>query len=294
MINTQPFFILANPRSGSSLLRIICESHSNITVPPESGFLEWWYDKYKDWSVSDSNKISKIEAFCKDLKSSKKFETYNFDFTFFKIKISEEQPINYKELISLIYVSFGIKNGKNVKVWGDKNNYYINKTELLAHLYPKAKYIHLVRDGRDVATSYKALKNLKSTSKYVPKLTSEIEKIANEWNANNVNLTSFFKTIPSNNVLVLRYEDLIKNLKNESQRITSFLNIPFDEKMLYYYTINKDKCLEPNETLDWKKKTLEKPDISNIGKYKFSLTNEEIEIFESNAKESLKQYNYEY
>ena len=294
MIKAQPFFILANPRSGSSLLRIICESHSNITVPPESGFLEWWYGKYKNWNILYSQSISKIEEFCEDLKSSKKFETYKFDFDFFKFYVIKEQPVNYSELISLVYISFGIKSDKNVLVWGDKNNYYLDKTKLLFQLYPNAKYIHLVRDGRDVATSYKALKKMKSSSSYAPKLTSDIEKIANEWNNNNNKLINFFKSVSSKNVLVIRYEDLINDLKKECQRITSFLNVPFDENMLSYYSINKFKGLEPVETLDWKKKTLEKLDPSNIGKYKQLLSKDDIVVFNNIAKGCLETFNYEY
>jgi hypothetical protein len=41
MVDVQQFFILSNPRSGSSLLRIICDSHQQLSVPPESGFMEW-------------------------------------------------------------------------------------------------------------------------------------------------------------------------------------------------------------------------------------------------------------
>ena len=191
-------------------------------------------------------------------------------------------------------MNFGIKSGKNVLVWGDKNNYYLEKTKLLAQLYPKAKYIHLVRDGRDVATSYQALKKMKSSSRYVPNLTSDIEKIANEWNENNYKLITFFKSISSKNVLVIKYEDLINNLKKECEKITSFLNVPFDENMLNYYSINKFKGLEPNETLDWKKKTLEKPDTSNIGKYKQLLSNNDINLFNNIAKGCLETFNYEF
>lgn len=294
MINTEPFFILANPRSGSSLLRIICESHRNITVPPESGFLEWWYPKYKDWNQEDSNNPTKINTFSKDLKSSKKFETYHFSFKQFKQKVLKTKPKNYSELIALVYISFGLNSGKNIKIWGDKNNYYIHKTSLLHHLFPNAKYIHLVRDGRDVATSYMALKKIKSSSLYVPKLTSNITEIASQWNSNNFKLNIFLKNIPSHRVLLVRYEDLILNLKQEGLRITNFLNIPFDENMLNYFYLNRKKTIEPIETLDWKKKTLQEPDKTNIGKFKDLLTNKQINIFNSIAKESLQLYKYEY
>lgn len=293
MFDVQPFFILSNPRSGSSLLRIICESHSNITVPPECGFLDWWYQKYKNWNVSDSKNPETIIQFCKDLNSSKKFETWNFDFNLFKDLVLNELPSSYTQLLTLVYISFGLKNDKNIMAFGDKNNYYVKKTKLIHELFPNAKYIYIVRDGRDVATSYKAIKKLKSTSKYIPKLPISIAEIANEWQDNNKILISFFKTLPKKQGLIVRYEDLILQLEEECKKITNFLNVPFDINMLNYYNINKELNLEPKETLDWKKKTLEKPDISNIGKYKELLSKEEIAVFNSIAKKTLNHFFYD-
>jgi hypothetical protein len=293
MVDVQQFFILSNPRSGSSLLRIICDSHQQLSVPPESGFMEWWYQKYKNWNVSDSKNSDRIIQFCSDLESSKKFETWNFDIHLFKDLISTELPSSYSQLLTLVYTSFGLQQGKNIVACGDKNNYYIKKTKLIHDVFPKAKFLHMVRDGRDVATSYKALKNLESTSKYIPKLPNNITEIANEWQENNQILTSFFKTLPAHQVLTVRYEDLILKLEEECKKITNFLNVPFDKNMLNYYNINKALNLEPKETLDWKKKTLEKPDVSNIGKYKELLSKEEITLFNSIAKQTLNQFNYE-
>lgn len=292
MNDVQQFFILSNPRSGSSLLRVICDSHQKLSVPPESGFIEWWYQKYKSWNVFDSKNPEKINQFCKDLESSKKFETWNFDLNLFKDLILNETPSNYSQLLTLVYISFGLQRGKDILVFGDKNNYYINKTKLLNELFPNAKYIHVVRDGRDVATSYKAMKYLETTSKYIPKLSNNITEIANEWQENNQILTSFSNNLPKNQLLIVRYEDLILQLEEECKKITNFLNVPFDKNMLNYYNINKELNLEPKETLDWKRKTLEKPDVLNIGKYKELLSEEEIAVFNSIAKKTLNHFDY--
>lgn len=293
MHKNPPFFILANPRSGSSLLRIICDSHSHITVPPESGFMEWWHKVYGDWSAQDSKNPAKVNAFIKHLISSKKFETWHFDSAVLVAQIEQENPTSYSELCALVYRSYGKQKGKIPTLWGDKNNYYIEKTALLHALYPSAKYIHLVRDGRDVATSYVALKDLRTQSQYAPKLTANIVEIAQEWDHNNRKLDAFFDGVGRENVLLLRYEDLVSDLKKTCHTITTFLGVPMDKRMLTYDSINREESLEPEETLDWKKKTLEKPDTSNIGKYKKLLSEEEISTFNAIAAISLKKYQYE-
>ncbi len=288
-----PFFILANPRSGSSLLRIICDSHPNICIPPESGFMEWWYLKYQKWSISDSINPHTIDVFIRDLLTSKKFETWQFNIEVFKNIIRNELPKNYAELIACVYLSFGKQRGKEVTVWGDKNNYYIHKTEILNKLYPNAKYIHLVRDGRDVAVSYLALKNLKTDSLYAPKLPQTVEAIAEEWHNNNTMLLDFFNSIPKARIFTMTYEELLRDIKGTSQKITSFLGLAFDEEMLRYHEINKEYSIEPKATLDWKQKTLEAPDLTNIGKYKKMLSNDALRSFVAIAGPTLKYFQYE-
>lgn len=292
MNNLQSFFILSNPRSGSSLLRVICDSHSQITVPPECGFTEWWYKKYGDWKISD-NGSERFEEYCKDLASSRKIETWHLNFQFFKDLVSKFSPVNYSELSELVYLSFGLERKKEIKVWGDKNNYYLHKTGLLKKLYPNAKFVYLIRDGRDVATSYIALKSLKSNSPYVPVLPTKIEEIAREWESNNQKILSFIESLEEDQKLVIKYEDLIKNLEEQCKVICDFLNLEFEGNMLNYYKLNKKHALEPEQTLAWKKKTLKSPDRLKIGKYKKLLSEEEISIFNSIAQKTLKQYRYE-
>ena len=41
-------FIIGNPRSGTSLFRIMLSCHPEIIVPPECGFIQWWHDKYQN------------------------------------------------------------------------------------------------------------------------------------------------------------------------------------------------------------------------------------------------------
>ena len=285
-----PFFILSNPRSGSSLLRIICDSNQNLCVPPECGFLEWWYDKYRDWNSNDINNGERINSFCEDLASSKKFETWGFDMLKLKSNILENKPTTYAQLVGLVYVTYAeIKNKSNVK-WGDKNNYYITKLSLLYKLYPNAKYIHLIRDGRDVATSYMELKNIKSDSKYFPQLPTEINEIATEWLLNNNIIYTHCSALDKDQYLLLKYEDVLRDTENVCKKVCDFLGVEYDSNMLVYY-LGASK--EPKATIDWKVKTSQKPDTLNINKYEKLLSHQQINAFNNIAGSMLDKYGYE-
>jgi hypothetical protein len=62
--------------------------------------------------------------------------------------------------------------------------------------------------------------------------------------------------------------------------------------MLTYYEANRTEQQEPTEFLQWKAKTIEKPDTTSIARYKAELTMEEINTFENLAKVFLERYSY--
>ncbi|WP_423818734.1 sulfotransferase [Salinimicrobium sp. TIG7-5_MAKvit] len=293
MTVSSPIFILGNPRSGTSLFRIMLTSHSLISVPPECGFIQWWYNKYKDWSLANSQSTSHVISFLGDLASSKKIETWNLNYQSLERLILKEQPKNYSDLCLLVLKQFSIQTKSNaVQYLGDKNNYYIHYLELLEALFPNAKYILIIRDGRDVACSYLNIGKINTSSVYKPQLTTDIKSIAEEWMSNNNRVLKFFANKKQNSIS-LRFEDLLLDPKMELLKICDFLSIPFDEAMLNYAELNKDRKLEPSELMDWKKKTLEKPDVSNISKFKKELSTKEINHFEAIAGNRLLEYGYE-
>jgi len=70
MKNFIPLFILGNPRSGSSLFRIMLSLHPDICIPSECGFIQWWYNKCRDLSLKETK--TKVKEYITDLATSKK------------------------------------------------------------------------------------------------------------------------------------------------------------------------------------------------------------------------------
>lgn len=285
-----PIFIIGNPRSGTTLLRLMLTCHRNIVIPPECSFAVWWYQKYRNWNSESAKQI--LDVFLDDLFSSKKIETWNLNKELLRETLSEEDPESYSDLVSLIYENFAMQQKRNFKRWGDKNNYYLNYIETIFELFPEVQFIHIVRDGRDIACSYKKLAEFKFKSKYAPQLPSEISKIAGEWTNNLNKIRESFQTIGWDNVIEIRYEDLVTEPGKELRNICSFLNEDFDSSMLNFHLLNIEKELEPRELMQWKGKTLEKTTNSEVGKYKIELTLPEIKEFEIIAKEQLGHYRY--
>jgi sulfotransferase family protein len=276
-----PFFIVGNPRSGTSLLRLMLNSHPLISVPPECGFAVWLYEKYKGKCFLDK-KIA--QSYIDDVVQSRKFETWGVGKDAIEGFIFSQQCEQYKEIASFVYFVYAQKNSKNPVLVGDKNNFYINHIAKIKEIFDEPKFVFIVRDGRDVACSYRelCLKNISSV--YAPNLPNSIEEIANEWASNNKLITkeSYERS------LLVTYEDLVTHPRRTLKKICKFLGVDYDELMLEYYKNND----EPAEFLQWKSKTLEKPDGENIGKYKTVLSGDEIALFEFIAGETLDDFDY--
>lgn len=283
-----PIFIIGNNRSGTSLLRLMLTCHEKIIIPPESHFMLWNYDKYHLWKPIDG-----YDFFLSDLFMATKFETWELNRTDLENFLQIRKPLTYSELVADIYIYYGLKHNKNATLWGDKNGLWVEKLPVLYLLFNKAKFIHIVRDGRDIVTSYLNLNHYTgSKSKYFPKLPTKIEQIAELWK-NNINaISNFLSSIPAQNFIEIKYEDLICNNEIIIDKILGFLNLPPSQSMFLYFEINKEKNYEPKDFLGWKEKLNEPLDKSNIGKYKSELKPSEIKLFESIASETLKKYGY--
>lgn len=285
--NKPPIFIIGNPRSGTTLFRLMLSAHPNIYIAQECGFLEYFYNKYKDFH--GEKKL--IDNYIKDVLNSRKIEFWNLDETGLKSFVYDRTPNNYKELAASIYEYYGEKFYPDKNRWGDKNNYYLHHIEKIYDIYPEVKFLHIVRDGRDVVRSYLDLSKTKDNSKYSPDLPKTIQSASKDW-VNNLNdISNSFKKINSDNIFEFRYEDLVMFPQKKLGEICDFLNEPFSDNMINYNQSNVDK--EPEEFDGWKK-TLNKGLVkTRINKWKKELSNKEIKTVEKIASDILIKYNYD-
>jgi len=289
MLDTNyPVFIIGSPRSGTTLLRLMLTNHRNIVIPPECGFALWFYEKYLSLEFSENV----VDVFVQDVSTARKIETWNLDYAKLREYIITSGVSSYSQAVSAVYQFYGLSLGKIFHRWGDKNNFYLRHIDVLYAMYPSAQFIHIVRDGRDIACSYKALRKSKMVSKYAPDLPVDVMEIAREWTENIQQIRVSFEKLPRAQVFEIRYEDLVSQPAQELQKICDFLGEPYDPAMELFYINNQIEHQEPVEFLQWKAKTIEKPTDSEVGKYQRELTGAEIEEFERISRHILKLYNY--
>ena len=282
-----PIFIIGNPRSGTTLLRLLLHAHSNISIPPEAGFALWLYKKYIKYSSSN------LESYLEDMRKTKKIDNWNLCWDHLKKKLVVKSPESYSELIDLIYQFYGNSIGKQNIRWGDKNNFYLNYIDQIKMLFPDAFFIHVIRDGRNVACSYVKLSKKNFKSPDAPKLPHKISEIAKEWNNNLNTIRNSFNKFNYENVKEIRLEDLTDQPKRTIIDIMKFIRERYEENVLEFYKLNDTNGGEPSHYLiGWKEKNTKPIQAESKDKYKIELTNKEIKSFNRIAGKNLYNYNY--
>ncbi|MGJ8682002.1 sulfotransferase family protein [Paraglaciecola sp.] len=276
------FFILGNPRSGTTLLRLLLNAHSEIIVPPECGFAVW-LKKYSDLRPFQINKF--VDA----LFETRKFDSWQLNKNEVIDYLKENQIEDIDKAISGVYSLFATKIKPNVKAIGDKNNFYISHVELLHEMYPNAKFIHIVRDGRDVACSYRSLMEKTFQSRFAPKLETDIAKIAKEWRDNNEQLSDSLSTLSS---ISVRLEDISSATEITMSKVCNFLNFEYEETMLDFYKTDQKSGMEPAEFDEWKSKN-KQPLKDERYLYKKQLSTQQISKFNLVAGDTLCKFGYE-
>jgi hypothetical protein len=278
----EPFFILANPRSGSSLLRLMLNNHELITVPPECGFLIWLKKLYEN---SDLSNPEVLNSFATDLFNSRKFKTWGVTYESILAKLHLKKYHNYAELALSIYDLYAEVNQKGSILFGDKNNYYTRHISEILEIFPKSKFLHLIRDGRDVAASFLELKNKNIVSQYAPPSGRDIKSIALEWVENNVEISRR----ENSSFLTVLYEELVQSPEKTLRTICDFLNVPYSNQMEQFFLYND----EPQEFLQWKEKTMGAVTATQVSRYVKDLGASDILTFEQVGENILRKYGYE-
>ncbi|KAH8861980.1 Protein-tyrosine sulfotransferase A [Schistosoma japonicum] len=145
--------------------------------------------------------------------------------------------------------------------------YYL---EDLNNLFPKAKFIHMVRDGRVTVAS--KIANIVDTNNTLDNITEAILL----WDEKTAQILEECEYIGNERCITIRYECLVLNPRKTIQKILHFLDLPWEERLLRY---NETHKLIHNNSLDVWLKTTSDPLMEHI-------------LFMNQISEQLRKLNY--
>lgn len=261
------FFIVGSARSGTTLLRMMLNAHPEVAVPPESRFV---VELYRSDDVQ-------VDDFLERLDAHPRWTAWDTPIEDVRAQLTGLTTVPYPEAIEAAYMAYA--QNRNKKRYGDKTPRYIEDLPLLARLWPEAKFVHLVRDGREVALSYAD----------VPFGPSTVAKAAALWKDRVVRGMEQGRPLGPHRYAELRYERLLANPQAEVEALCSFLDLDFNPAMLDYSerarseVLDRARLYNPNVTRS----------ITKTRSWDEQMPPSQVEVFEAIAGDTLEELGYE-
>ena len=134
-------FIVGAPRSGTTLLRFMLDSHPDIAIPPETGFL----------AQAALKPNAGPREFVQHLESFDTWPDFHLERESLLDRLSRMPTFDLSDAYRAFYAAYAARFSK--PRYGDKTPIYAFHMQKIQELFPEAAFIHIIRDGRDAALS---------------------------------------------------------------------------------------------------------------------------------------------
>ncbi len=277
-------FIVGCPRSGTTLLQRIVNAHAQVAITPESHWIPRLYEK--PWALNPEGVVE--HKLVRELGAHPKFARLGIGRQELKKleKLSKNgHHLTYASFVTALFDLYGKVQGKSLV--GDKTPDYVRRIRTLHSLWPEARFVHVIRDGRDVCLS------MGEWTKIHPKpgdfTTWKEDPVSTVawWWGHNVQLgRDAGRPLGPGLYYELRYEALVASPREECERLCGFLGLHFDEAMLRFHD-DRDR---PDPGLEQKRAGL--PVTAGLRDWRYQMPAGELERFEAVAGETLDELDY--
>lgn len=238
----QPVFLVGAERSGTTVLRLMLAHHPLLA----------WCQEFEYAVAQMVPEYPALDQYYQWLETHRVFQASGFQI---------DRHLNYPQLVNSFLVQQRDRQGKPLV--GATVHHHFDR---VLRIWSDARFIHLVRDGRDVARScigmgwagnvWTGLERWIEAERLWEKLKAEL---------------------PATRYLELKYESLIAEPTAALTNLCDFIGIPYDEAMLSYHQSS----------------TYDLPDASFIQQWRRKLTEREIQLVEARIGQMLEERGYQ-
>ncbi len=275
-------FIVGCPRSGTTLLKRMVNAHPQIAITPETHWVPRYYKKRigvtRDGLVTP-DLIPSLLAYYK-------FPNLKIDAAELEQLLPVGAAVSYSAFVSGVFDLYGRHQGKPFA--GDKTPGYVQDIALLHELWPSAKFVHLIRDGRDVCLSMLDWDRAYRTAGRF-----------RTWADDPVSTTAFWwerfvrlgreAGAPLGPALYheVHYESLVADPAQESASLCAFLGVEPSEAMIKFHEGRTKADPDLSAKKAWR------PVTAGMRDWRQQMSPEDLERFEAAAGELLEELGYE-
>lgn len=262
-----PIIIGGCARSGTTLIRVMLDTHPKIYCGPESNL-------FLPIRIKTRRRLKEL--------------SWKFDIPLKEVDILLTNSSCLSEFIEKFFNKMINVHGK--RRWAEKSPRNVLRLDYIFKHFPMAKFIHMIRDGRDVACSLRTFPKRKIVDgSIVPVNTNRpLDECVRRW-VHDVKIGRKYENDPR--YIEVKYEDLILNTRESLKKLFKILHESFDEKILKYHEVKSNtrdimkfpQNIEATRPLN----------SGSIGRWKNELNKKELKLFKKLGGDLLIKTGYE-
>lgn len=221
----RPLFIISSGRAGTTLLRSMLVAGGRMAIPQEFPVIHnavWYVLKHQntDWPIICRDVAALIEA-------TPNFKMWNMSLDDAVARASQlpESERSLARLIDVFLAAYAETHIPEATHWGDQSPLHTFYTDWIYPVFPQARFVHLLRDGRDVVSSFLKRGDL-SLDEAVQRWTTSVDRAH-----------QLRDKLPASQFLEVCYEDIVQSPEAVLERVADFAGIPYTERMLEYWKL---------------------------------------------------------
>jgi hypothetical protein len=200
-----------------------------------------------------------------------------------KQTILSNSPTDLADAVRLVFRLYARMSGK--PRYGDKTPRYVLYLPQLANLFPEARFVHIIRDGRDVTLSL-------------------LEK---DWGVSNAIEGALFwkqrveagreagRSLGPDRYREIRYESLVDDPEATVRSVCEFIELPFDPAMLRYYERPREEVSRSSPRRGTRKRDgrLRLPPTKGLRDWRHQMSKADVAAFEILVGNLLQELGYQ-
>jgi hypothetical protein len=227
-----PVFVVGCPRSGTTLVQTLLDSHPRLNVLYEADFLVDIPLGLRSGLANASEAVTLAEAH-PSFRADTSFRADSFDARTARTAFREFGITDAAGAMRVLAASQALAQGK--RRWGNKTPKALLHMAELAIVYPNAQFIHMIRDGRDSAAS-----NARGPSSYARGDRNLVQN-ALLWRAGVRAGRRAGSHLGPARYLEVRLEKLLSSPEEQIRRMCAFLGEDFDQSLLHFHATARER-----------------------------------------------------
>lgn len=207
-----PFFVVGAPRSGTTYLVEVLDRHPEIMLTNETRVMTFVAKILHEYGKRQFVLLNERDRFL--------------------LRLRRELP----EVVRRFYEDLGASQDSR---WGDKFPHYADPNidprglDLIDEFFPRCQFVHIVRDGRDVAASL------------LRKGWVDFDEALDVWSRHVTHARDFGLRLGLGRYHELRYDDLIQDGPSTVRRLLAFLDVDPDDPVVRRFLEQQDRERTP-------------------------------------------------